>query len=154
MNRILTLRRRLHETSEIHIDFFIRYTGSLSLNIGASGATTYLLGDGIQPGVSPKKISILYSEDVNNVSEITISDDEFRHVLTISDPDIHSIVIEESDEDFIVIEESDEDFIVIEESDEDFNTNQKVIRIKIPTSNEDFNVKSNLNRANIPVVSR
>lgn len=127
LNRILTLRRKRNETSEIRIDFSIKYAGSLSKPNDTSN--NYVLGNGVGSGIT-HSISIFYREDINNRGELTISEDGIL---------IDSIVIEDSDVDSIVIEDSDVDSIVIEDSDVD---SKRIISIKIPISNDDFSISS------------
>jgi len=132
-NRILTLRRKRNETSEICIDFSVCYDGTIAPSNGSNG-NTYALGNGTGvSGETSHAISICYNEDADNRVQITISEDGQL---------LDTIVVEDSDEDFIVVEDSDEDFIVVEDSDEDF------IKIKIPTSKDTLNLSTSLMSSN------
>jgi len=133
IDRILTLRRKRNETSEIRIDISVKYAGSLSKPDDA--VNSYALGDGISENGISRTITILYEEDVNNRGELTILEDG---VL------IDSIVIEDSDVDSIVIEDSDTDFIVIEDSNV---ATTRIVTIKIPSLIDDYDMTSRVGTA-------
>jgi len=133
LNRILTLRRKRNETSQIHVDFSIKYAGSLSKS--GNNVNGYKLGNGISENGITHVISIRYEEDVNNRGQLAILEDDIV---------IDSIVIEDSDVDCIVIEDSDLDYIVIEDSDVD---STGIISVKIPSSYSDFNITSRVGTA-------